>query len=142
MPWVCLVAHLLTASDAEAMKVLIVDDHARMRELIRSVVADLAEETIECGDGSQAVATYTLQRLGRSDRVLMDLEMPGLDGLEATRRLRTTFPDAQVIIVTQYGDPHFRAAAAEAGACGYVLKEDLRELRRLLKASPDGEEPT
>jgi len=117
------------------MKVLIVEDHPPMRQLIRAVVADLAEAVTECEDGAEAVAAYTAQQLSGEDRVLMDLEMPGVDGLEATRRLHAAFPDAQVIIVTQHGDAHLRAAAAQAGACGYVLKENLLELRRMLQAS-------
>ena len=117
------------------MKVLIVEDHPPMRQLIRAVIADLAEAVTECADGGEAVAAYTAHQFGHGDRVLMDLEMPGVDGLEATRRLHSAFPDARVIIVTQHGDAHLRTAAAQAGACGYVLKEDLLELRRLLQAS-------
>jgi DNA-binding NarL/FixJ family response regulator len=62
----------------------------------------------------------------------MDLQMPVMDGLEATRRLHDVDPDARVIIVTQYGDAHLREAATQAGALGYVLKENLIELRQLI----------
>ena len=114
------------------MRVLIVDDHPPMRQLIRSVVGDLAETVTECADGAEAVAAYATQQFNGDDRVLMDLEMPGVDGLEATRRLRALFPEAQIIIVTQYGDSHLRAAARQAGACGYVLKEDLLTIRTMI----------
>lgn len=117
------------------MKVLIVEDHPPMRKLIHAVVADLAEAVAECADGAEAVAIYAAQQFNSEDRVLMDLEMPGMDGLESTRRLRAAFPDSQIIIVTQYGDPHLREAAIQAGACGYVLKESLLDLRRLLQTS-------
>jgi DNA-binding NarL/FixJ family response regulator len=60
--------------------------------------------------------------------------MPRVGGLEATRRIRAAFPDAQIIIVTQHDDPYWRAAATQAGACGYVLKENLLELRQMLQA--------
>ena len=62
----------------------------------------------------------------------MDLQMPRVGGLEATRRIRADFPDAQIIIVTQHDDPHWRTAATQAGACGYVLKENLLDVRGLL----------
>ena len=115
------------------MKILIVEDNPQMRQMIRDVVADLAEDVIECADGAEAVAAYTAQQFSRDDRVLMDLEMPGIGGLEATRRIRAVFPDARIIIVTQYNDQHWRTAATEAGACGYLLKENLLELRHILK---------
>lgn len=115
------------------MKILIVEDNPQMRQMIRAVVADLAEEVSECADGEAAVAAYRAQQFCGNDRVLMDLQMPGTCGLEATRRIRARFPEAQIIIVTQYDDQHWRAAATEAGACGYVLKENLLELRQMLK---------
>jgi CheY-like chemotaxis protein len=116
------------------MKILIVEDNAEMRQFIRSIVEDLAEAVVECSDGEEAVAVYMAQQFSGDDRVLMDLQMPRLGGLEATRRLRAAFPEAQVIIVTQYDDPHWRAAARQAGACGYVLKGDLLDLRLRLQA--------
>jgi two-component system response regulator DegU len=118
------------------MKILIVEDNPQMRQVIRVIVADLAEEVTECGDGSEAVAAYAAQQFSGDDRVLMDLEMPGIGGLEATQSLRAAFPDAQIIIVTQYNDQHWRRAATQAGACGYVLKENLLELRQMLKKPP------
>lgn len=119
------------------MKLLIVEDNPQMRQMIRAVVADLAESVAECGDGDEAVAAYAAQQLTGTDRVLMDLQMPRVGGLEATRRIRAVFPDAQIIIVTQYDDPHWRAAAIQAGAVGYVLKENLLELRQMLKTLPE-----
>jgi CheY-like chemotaxis protein len=115
------------------MKLLIIEDNPQMRQMIREVVADLAEEVTECADGREAVAAYKAQQLSGDDRVLMDLQMPGVGGLEATRRIRAAFPDAQVIIVTQYDDQHWRTAAKEAGACGYLLKGNLLELREMLR---------
>jgi CheY-like chemotaxis protein len=115
------------------MKLLIVEDNPQMRQMIRAVVAELAEAVTECADGEEAVAAYAARQFNRDDRVLMDLQMPGIGGLEATRRIRAAFPDANVIIVTQYNDPHWRSAATQAGACGYVLKENLLELRWTLE---------
>lgn len=118
------------------MKIMIVEDNPQMRQMIHDVVADLAEAVTECADGDEAVAAYAAQQLSGDDRVLMDLQMPGIGGLEATRRIRAAFPDAQIIIVTQYDDQHWRTAATEAGACGYLLKENLFELRQILKKPP------
>ena len=117
------------------MKLLIVEDNPQMRQLIRSVVADLVEAVAECSDGEEAIAAYAAEQFSGADRVLMDLHMPHFDGLETTRRLRAAFPDANIIIVTQDDDPYWRAAATRAGACGYVLKENLFEVRRLLQAA-------
>ncbi len=112
------------------MTVLIVDDSPQFRELIRTVLTGLVDDVNECADGDEAVAAYGAQR---PDWVLMDLQMVRIGGLEATRRLRAVDRTARVLIVTDYDDVHWRAAAIEAGACGYVLKENLLEVRRLLE---------
>jgi CheY-like chemotaxis protein len=114
------------------MTVLIVDDNPQFRELIRTVLAGLADDVTECADGDEAVAAY---RARRPDWVLMDLQMARVGGLEAIRRLLVADPTARVLVVTDYDDAHWRAAALEAGACGYVLKDNLLDVRRLLERS-------
>jgi DNA-binding NarL/FixJ family response regulator len=111
------------------MTVLIVDDSPQFRELLKAVLADLVDGVEECADGDEAVAAY---RVRRHDWVLMDVQMARIGGLEATRRLLAADRTARVLMVTDYDDAHWRAAAIEAGACGYVLKENLLEVRRLL----------
>jgi CheY-like chemotaxis protein len=111
------------------MTVLIVDDNPRVRQLIKMVIADLADEVNECADGDEAVAAYGTRR---HDWVLMDLQMARMGGLEATRRLMAADRTVRVLIVTDYDDVDWRAAASEAGACGYVLKENLLDIRRML----------
>ena len=112
------------------MSLMIVEDNEPMRRMIRSMVADLAECIDECGDGAEAYACYADRR---PDWVLMDIAMPRLDGITATRQIISAFPDARVLIVTDYDDAELRAAARAAGARGYVLKENLLELRRWLQ---------
>jgi DNA-binding NarL/FixJ family response regulator len=65
----------------------------------------------------------------------MDNEMPNVDGLTATRRIVGEHPDARIVMVTHYDDRELREAAREAGACGYVVKDDLLALRSYLEHS-------
>ncbi len=111
------------------MRLLIVDDHAAMRRLLGRVVGDLFSAVAECDDGAEALAAYERHR---PDWVLMDIEMSRTDGLTATRDIMRAFPDAKVVIVSKHDDEQLRAAARTAGACGYVLKENLIAVRELL----------
>ena len=111
------------------MKLLIVDDDERIRRLIKTVVADESAIFCECGDGAQARACYAEHQ---PDWVLMDLTMPEVDGLTATREIKVSHPAARVIIVTNHDSAALREAAAGAGAVGYVVKENLLELRDIL----------
>lgn len=112
------------------MKILIVEDNEQMRRMICNVVRDLA--TIEeCSDGAEAVAAF-----GRClpDWVLMDIKMHAVNGIEATRRIKAAFPEARVLIVTNYDDNDLREEARLAGACQYVLKENLLALRSIIRS--------
>jgi DNA-binding NarL/FixJ family response regulator len=102
-----------------------------MRRLLHAVVGTLADDIHECGDGYEAVVIYQARH---PDFVLMDIEMKGLDGIQATRQILRLDPDARVIIVIEHDDPAWRAAASSVGAWGYALKDDLTTLRRLLQA--------
>ena len=113
-------------------KLLIIDDHEQMRHLVQLIVRDLVQMVYECDDGSQALAAYALYR---PDWVLMDIEMREMDGLTATASLRRFFPNAKIIIITRYDDQHLREAARQAGACAYILKENLSAVRPLLAAA-------
>ena len=115
------------------MKLLIVEDNARMRKLIKSLVQEFADEIFECSDGSEVFTAY---RLHRPDWVLMDIEMTHMDGFTASQHLIQSFPSAQIVIVTKYDDDNLRQEARLAGACGYVLKEDLLALKGILTHKP------
>lgn len=111
------------------MSFLIVDDNRVMRRTIRRVIDEFAAEVIECDDGAKAFSAYQKHR---PDWVLMDVEMKEKDGLAATREIRAAYADARIVIVTKYSDPEMRAAARAAGAFGFVVKENLLELRGIL----------
>jgi len=83
----------------------------------------------ECADGSEAPAAYAEQR---PDWVLMDIMMEKMDGLTATRQIKATYPEARIMILTGYDDNDLRAEAKSVGACEYITKENLHELRRIL----------
>lgn len=113
------------------MNFLIVEDNENMRRVIKSIVAELACETHECADGAGALAAYAEHR---PDWVLMDVKMKQVDGITATRQIRQAFPQARIMIVSDYEDQELRAAAREAGAIEYVAKERLLDLCRILRA--------
>jgi len=108
------------------MKLLIVDDNQQMRSLIKRLLADLAETITECSDGSEALEAY---RQAQPDWVLMDIGMQQMDGLTATAQIIAAFPDARIVIVTKYDHALMRQAATRAGACAYVVKDNLIVLR-------------
>jgi DNA-binding NarL/FixJ family response regulator len=111
------------------MRLLIVEDNYQMRRLIKSIIRDLVDVIYECSDGSEALQAYAAQQ---PDWVLMDIEMKELDGISATRQIKAAFPDARIVMVTEYDHPDYREETRRAGACGYVLKENLFEIRRIL----------
>lgn len=116
------------------MKILIVEDNRSMRDAIKQMLQSLVTETQECQDGSEAFEAY---KRFRPDWVLMDIKMEVLDGLAATREITATFPEARIVILTNYDDPLMREAAHEAGASEYLLKDDLLSLYGLLGIAPD-----
>jgi len=93
-------------------RLLIVEDNEQMRRLIRAVVAPLAQTIYECAVGDEALDSY---RSYSPDWVLMDVELPGLDGITATQQITAAFPSARVLIVSDYGTERLRHAARLAG---------------------------
>ena len=113
------------------MNLLIVDDNAQMRRTLRDMTSGLVERYFECADGGEALALYAAKR---PDWVLMDIEMKRVDGISATRLIVGQFPEARILVVTNYDDAELREAAHLAGARAYVVKENLLDLRRILGA--------
>jgi len=114
------------------MKVMIVDDHAEMRTFIRSLLGGIAQEFVECAVGEAAVARFPSER---PDWTIMDIRMPGVNGFVATRQIKAQFPDARIVIITQHDNPKLRDLAVEAGAAGFLNKEDLIRLSGIITGS-------
>jgi two-component system, chemotaxis family, chemotaxis protein CheY len=108
---------------------MIVDDNSEMRTLMRSLLSAVAHDFVECTGGEEAVARFAAER---PDWTLMDVVMPGVDGLTATRRIKAQFPEARILVITQHQQPKLRDSAREAGATGFLGKEDLTRLERIL----------
>jgi DNA-binding NarL/FixJ family response regulator len=104
------------------IRILLVDDQPLLRQGFRLVLSAQEDMEVvgEAGDGEQAVArTRALQ----PDIVLMDVRMPGMDGIAATRRIVAEAPAAKVIILTTYGIDEYAFSALHAGASGFLLKD-------------------
>ena len=112
-------------------RILLVEDSRDMRALLRLMLGPHAKIVGECADGAEALAAY--RRL-LPDWVLMDVELPRVDGITATRQITEEYPQARVVMVTNHNDARLREAAREAGACRYVLKENLLDLLDVLQA--------
>jgi two-component system, NarL family, response regulator LiaR len=124
---------------ADAIRVLLVDDHAVVREGLRNFLAlqDGLEIVGEAGDGNEAIEQA--QRL-EPDVILMDLVMPGLDGIGAMRQLRSRSPRSRVIVLTSFLEDERVLPAIQAGAAGYLLKNVApAELARAIRAAHAGE---
>ncbi|HVE58783.1 MAG TPA: response regulator transcription factor [Pyrinomonadaceae bacterium] len=111
------------------MKVLIVDDNEKVREVVRDYLPAEVDEIFECSDGSEAFALY---RKHLPDWVLMDWEMPKMNGITAIREIIREFPEANICLVTAFDDEDIRAEAYRAGALRFVLKDNLFELETIL----------
>ena len=122
--------------------VLVCDDAPLAREAVRRVVNAVpgVERVTAAGSGEEVLARFPIER---PDLVLMDVRMPGIGGVEASRRLVAAHPDATIVMLTMGEDPDGVARAVSAGARGYVAKDASREelsatVALALAASSDG----
>jgi DNA-binding NarL/FixJ family response regulator len=115
------------------MKLMIVDDHAGVRKMIRQLVALPTDVVCECASGEEAV-----QNAMRfcPEVVTMDVRMPGMCGLDAARAILQMIPSVRIIIVSSYDEPRMLDASIEAGCVDFLGKEDLSRLRSMLLQNP------
>jgi DNA-binding NarL/FixJ family response regulator len=122
-----------------AIRVVLADDHAVVRKGIREFLEQDGDIKVvaEASDGAQAVA---LVEEHRPDVVVLDIQMPGVSGIEATRRIKLEHPEVRVLILTAYDDDPYIFALLQAGATGYMLKTaDSDQLVQAVRAVHRGE---
>ncbi len=106
---------------AERIRVLLVDDHTILRQGVRALLAREPDMEVigEAGDGVEAIEQVSNLH---PDVVVMDVVMPRMNGLEATRKLRELYPELRILILSMYDDNEYVTQIIQAGAAGYVLK--------------------
>ena len=107
------------------VRVLLADDSAHIREVLRSLLASEPIDVVgEAADGLEAVRLVTAQDV---DVAILDLMMPVLNGIEATRQIRQQSLGTRVVLLTGHAEPYHILGAFDAGVCGYVAKKDAGE---------------
>jgi DNA-binding NarL/FixJ family response regulator len=125
----------------ETIKVIIADDQRLMREGLATLLAlsDDIEIVAQAGDGAEAIE---LAKVQRPDVILMDIQMPHVNGVEATRTIRTILPNTQIIILTTFDDDEYLMSGLRAGACGYLLKDmPSEQLADAIRSAAKGQSP-
>jgi NarL family two-component system response regulator YdfI len=121
------------------IRVLIADDHMVVREGLRALL-DAEPDLDPVGAASDGAEAVRLVGEMTPDVVLMDLRMPGVDGIEAIRRIKAGYPEVQVVILTTYDDDQYIVRGLRAGARGYLLKDtDRSVLFQAIRAAARGE---
>jgi len=110
----------------ESAQLVIVDDHDFVRESTKDMLADEQDMRV-AGEAANGLEALDLCRHLRPDVVLMDVRMPVMDGLEATRQIKREHPQTSVLMVTTFENPDYLLEAIKAGAAGYVLKDATQE---------------
>lgn len=106
----------------DSIKIMLVDDQRLMRDGLRTLM-ELVDDIEVIGEAENGAQALTLYEKLRPDVVLMDIRMPEMDGVEATRRLISNWPEARVVILTTFDDNEYVFDGLRAGAMGYLLKD-------------------
>jgi DNA-binding NarL/FixJ family response regulator len=121
------------------VRVLIADDHQVVREGLQMILAESDGEIVVVGEASDGDEAVRLAKSVNPDVVLMDLSMPRVDGLEATRRLREAGVESRVLILTSFAEGEGVRDAVRAGVTGYLMKDVLKnELLTAIRLAADG----
>ncbi len=123
------------------IKVLVVDDHWLVRHGL-SLLFDAATDVSLVGEAANGLEALEKVRDLEPDVVLMDLSMPVMDGVEATKRIVTKYPDVKVVVLSSFSERRTVLEAIDAGAAGYLLKDgDMEDILRAVRAAAQGESP-
>ncbi|NTU80357.1 MAG: response regulator transcription factor [Chloroflexales bacterium] len=123
----------------EQLRLLIADDHPVFRQGLRGLLDD-APDLAVVGEATSGDEIITLAETLQPDVILMDIKMPGVNGIEATRRIRHTSPHIRILIVTMFEDTTSVFTAMRAGAHGYILKDaEQEDVLRAIRAVGRGE---
>ena len=127
-------------SPSKGIRVVIADDHPVVRKGLCMTLEEFGEEIELVGEAADGAAAVQLVEEVQPDVVLMDIRMPGMDGLEALERIRASAPRVAVVILTTYNEDAFLLRGLQAGACGYLLKDcPLETLLHAIRAAARGE---
>jgi DNA-binding NarL/FixJ family response regulator len=123
---------------SDSVRLLLVDDHRTLRDGLRLSMEEAGFVVVgEAGDGEEAVR---MAEALRPDVVLMDVSMPVLDGVEATRLIHQRVPETRVVMLTMHGESDVMARAIAAGAVGYLLKDcSIEEVASAVRMAADGD---
>ena len=127
-------------SPSKGIRVVIADDHPVVRKGLCMTLEEFGEEIELVGEAADGAAAVQVVEEVQPDVVLMDIRMPGMDGLEALERIRASAPRIAVVILTTYNEDAFLLRGLQAGACGYLLKDcPLETLLHAVRAAARGE---
>ncbi len=125
---------------AKRIRVVIADDHVLMRRGLRMTLEEVGTDFELVGEASDGASVLRLVEQVQPDVVLMDIRMPGMDGLEALEQIKATWPRISVVMLTTYNDDELVLWGLRAGASGYLLKDcDLETLLNTLRSAARGE---
>jgi NarL family two-component system response regulator YdfI len=130
---------LPSSSSPPAIRILIVDDHLVVREGLRTIL-EVTQDLVPIGEAADGAEAVRLAGELSPDVVLMDLRMPGVDGIEAIRQIKAHYPHVEIVILTTYDDDEYIVQGLRAGARGYLLKDAGRQvLFESIRAAARGE---
>lgn len=112
------------------MRLLIAEDNYLVRQMIKTTITTSGDEILECSDGDEAVRAYSHFQ---PDWILMDYEMPRMDGISATKEILKIDPQARVLVISQYNDIDINEAAEQAGAKFFISKENMWAINKIIR---------